>query len=337
MIAARGSHRPSVPRGAVPVLLVVALLVSSVLAIGVGAIRIPPLEVIAALFDTSSGVNARIVQELRLPRIAVAVICGAFFAVSGAMLQGVVRNPLASPDLVGVGAGAGLAAVVTLILLPSAPAWLLPVGAFLGAWLGFALVVALALKGGEIAPVRVALVGIAVGAALGAAQQLVLVRAPDDIGRALAFLAGTVYGADWTRVANLLPWLALLPIAFLLSRKLDILAFSDEVSSGLGVRLPLALVVCMSVAVALAGAAVTGAGVLGFVGLVAPHAARLLVGSRHALLLPSSALLGATLVVVADALGRGLLPPLEIPAGIVTTLVGAPYFLFLMRQKGSLR
>ncbi len=337
MIAARGLHRSPVARRAVPVLLGVALLVSSVLAVGVGAIRIPPLEVIAALFDTSSSVNARIVQELRLPRIVVAVICGAFFAVSGTMLQGVVRNPLASPDLVGVGAGAGLAAVVTLILLPSAPTWLLPVGAFFGAWLGFALVVALSLKSGEIAPVRVALIGIAVGAALGAAQQLVLVRAPDDIGRALAFLAGTVYGADWTRAVNLLPWLALLPIAFLLAKKLDVLAFSDEVSRGLGVRLLLARIVCMSVAVALAGAAVTGAGVLGFVGLIAPHAARLLIGSRHALLLPSSALLGATLVVVADALGRGLLPPIEVPAGIVTTLVGAPYFLFLMRQKGSVR
>jgi iron complex transport system permease protein len=337
LILSRASKRFSVPRIATIGLMALTLVALCIVSIGVGAIRIAPLEVIWALLDSSGDVNARIVQELRLPRIVVAVICGAFFAVSGAILQGVVRNPLASPDLVGVGAGAGVAAVVTLILLPSAPAWLLPVGAFFGAWLGFALVVVLALKGGEIAPVRVALVGIAVGAALGATQQLVLVRAPDDIGRALAFLAGTVYGADWTRAVNLLPWLALLPIAFLLSKKLDLLAFSDEVSSGLGVRLLLARVTCMSVAVALAGAAVTGAGVLGFVGLVAPHAARLLVGSRHALLLPSSALLGATLVVVADALGRGLLPPLEIPAGIVTTLVGSPYFLLLMRQKGSLR
>jgi ABC-type Fe3+-siderophore transport system permease subunit len=326
------AHKPAALLG-----LLLLLLVSSLVSLGVGAIRIPPLEVITALFATSSDINARIVQELRLPRIVVALICGAFFAVSGAMLQGVVRNPLASPDLVGVGAGAGVFAVITLILLPTAPVWFLPVGAFLGAWLGFALVLLLAHKGGELAPVRVALIGIAVGAALGAVQQLILVRAPDDIGRALTFLAGTVYGADWARVERLLPWLGLLPMAWMLSKQLDVLSFADDVAQNLGMRLLLARVVCMSVAVALAAAGVTGVGVLGFVGLMAPHAARLLVGYQHALVLPTAALLGAILVVLADTLGRGLLPPLEVPAGILTTLLGAPYFLLLMRQKGGIR
>ena len=118
--------------------LALLLIVTCIVSIGIGAIRITPLEVLHALTDSSGSVNARIIAELRLPRITVAAICGALFAVSGAMLQGVVRNPLASPDLVGVGAGAGVAAVLTLILLPNAPAWLLPVGAFVGAWLGFA-------------------------------------------------------------------------------------------------------------------------------------------------------------------------------------------------------
>lgn len=317
--------------------LALLLIVTCIVSIGIGAIRITPLEVLHALTDSSGSVNARIIAELRLPRITVAAICGALFAVSGAMLQGVVRNPLASPDLVGVGAGAGVAAVLTLILLPNAPAWLLPVGAFVGAWLGFALVIWLSVKNGEVTPLRVALIGVAVGAALGAVQQLVLIRAPDSIGQALSFLSGTVYGADWARVSSLLPWLTLLPIAWLLAGKLDVLAFSDEVSKALGMRLMLTRLACMSVAVALAAAAVTGAGVLGFVGLIGPHAARLLVGSRHSGLLPTSALLGAMLVVVADALGRGLLPPLEIPAGIITTLIGAPYFLLLMRRQARAR
>ena len=317
--------------------LALLLICTCIVSIGVGAIRIAPIEVLQALTDSSGSVNARIISELRLPRIIVAAICGALFAVSGAMLQGVVRNPLASPDLVGVGAGAGVAAVVTLILLPNAPAWLLPVGAFVGAWLGFALVIWLSVKNGEVTPLRVALIGLAVGAALGAVQQLVLIRAPDSIGQALSFLAGTVYGADWARVSSLLPWLALLPVAWLLAGKLDVLAFSDELSKSLGMRLMLARIVCMSVAVALAAAAVTGAGVLGFVGLIGPHAARLLIGSRHSVLLPASALLGALLVVIADALGRGLLPPLEIPAGIITTLIGAPYFLLLMRRQARIR
>ena len=317
--------------------LALLLIAICIVSIGIGAIRIAPLEVLGALGDSSGSVNARIVTELRLPRVIVAAICGALFAVSGAMLQGVVRNPLASPDLVGVGAGAGTAAVVTLILLPNAPAWLLPVGAFVGAWLGFALVIWLSVNNGQVTPLRVALIGVAVGAVLGAVQQLVLIRAPDSIGQALSFLAGTVYGADWSRVSSLLPWLALLPIAWLLAGKLDVLAFGDEVSKSLGMRLMLARVICMSVAVALAAAAVTGAGVLGFVGLIGPHAARLLIGSRHGALLPVSALLGALLVVIADALGRGLLPPLEIPAGIVTTLIGAPYFLLLMRRQAGAR
>ena len=317
--------------------LALLLITTCIVSIGIGAIRIAPLEVLRALGDSSGSVNARIVNELRLPRVIVAAICGALFAVSGAMLQGVVRNPLASPDLVGVGAGAGTAAVVTLILLPNAPAWLLPVGAFVGAWLGFALVIWLSVNNGQVTPLRVALIGVAVGAVLGAVQQLVLIRAPDSIGQALSFLAGTVYGADWSRVSSLLPWLALLPIAWLLAGKLDVLAFSDEVSKSLGMRLMPARIACMSVAVALAAAGVTGAGVLGFVGLIGPHAARLLIGSRHSVLLPVSALLGALLVVIADALGRGLLPPLEIPAGIVTTLIGAPYFLLLMRRQAGAR
>jgi ABC-type Fe3+-siderophore transport system permease subunit len=330
---------PAQNSGAAPKVLglMLLLLFASVISLGIGAIRIAPLEVLGALFEPTNSINARIVQELRLPRIVVALMCGAFFAVSGAMLQGVVRNPLASPDLVGVGAGAGVFAVITLILLPTAPAWLLPVGAFFGAWLGFALVLLLAQKGGELSPIRVALIGIAVGAALGAVQQLILVRAPDDIGRALTFLAGTVYGADWTRVERLLPWLVLLPAAWMLSQKLDVLSFADDVTQNLGMRLLLARVVCMSVAVALAAAGVTGVGVLGFVGLMAPHAARLLVGHRHSIVLPTAAILGAILVVLADALGRGLLPPLEIPAGILTTLLGAPYFLLLMRQKERIR
>jgi ABC-type Fe3+-siderophore transport system permease subunit len=331
-----GFKRSSAKIPVVLSLLSLFLVLVSLVSIGIGAIRIPPLEVLGALFDSSNSINARIVQELRLPRIVVALMCGAFFAVSGAMLQGVVRNPLASPDLVGVGAGAGVFAVFTLIVLPTAPAWFLPVGAFVGAWLGFGLVLLLAQKAGELAPVRVALIGIAVGAALGALQQLILIRAPDDIGRALTFLAGTVYGADWARVERLLPWLVLLPVAWLLFQKLDVLSFADDVSQGLGMRLLLARVVCMSVAVGLAAVGVTGVGILGFVGLLAPHAARLLVGNQHILLLPTSALLGAILVVCADALGRGLLPPLEIPAGILTTLLGAPYFLILMRQKGRI-
>ncbi len=160
-----------------------------------------------------------------------------------------------------------------------------------------------------------------------------LVRAPDGLGAALSFLTGTVYGADSARVARLLPWAALLlPAALLLSRTLDVLSLGDDLATSLGTRVGAARLLCLSVGVALAGAAVTGAGILGFVGLLAPHLARLLVGGKHIRLLPIAMLLGAALVLAADTLGRSLLPPLEIPAGIFTTLVGAPYFLYLLRK-----
>jgi iron complex transport system permease protein len=183
--------------------------------------------------------------------------------------------------------------------------------------------------------VRLALIGVAVGAGLGAAQQLVLVRSPDGVGSALAFLAGSVYAADFARLWRVLPWAAaLLPASLLLARRLDVLSFGESVAAALGTRVDRARGVALTVAVGLAASAVTGVGVLGFVGLLAPHLARMLVGGLHARLLPVAALVGALLVVAADTLGRSLLPPTEIPAGLLTTMVGAPYFLWLLRRSG---
>lgn len=315
--------------------LLTALL--AVLALGLGAVQTPAAEVVQVLLGRGDDLTRQLVLELRAPRIIVALLSGAMFAASGAMMQGIIRNPLASPDIIGVGAGAGLAATLFLLAWPAAPAGGLPFAALLGAWAGFGLVLLLAREGGKnqntLHPVRLALVGVAVAAALGAVQQLVLVRAPDGLGSALSFLTGTVYGADGVRVARLWPWaLVLLPLALLCARTLDVLSLGEDLATSLGSRVGVSRLFGLAVAVALAGAAVTGAGILGFVGLLAPHLARLLVGAKHARLLPVAMLLGALLVLAADTLGRTLLPPLEVPAGILTTLVGAPYFLFLLRK-----
>lgn len=309
-----------------------------VLALGLGAVKTPAADVLQVLLGRGDDLTRQLVLELRAPRIVVALLTGAMFAASGAMMQGVIRNPLASPDIIGVGAGAGLAATIFLLAWPAAPAGGLPFAALLGAWAGFGLVLLLAREwrgqqSNALHPVRLALVGVAVAAALGAVQQLVLVRAPDGLGSALSFLTGTVYGADSLRAARILPWaLVLLPLALLCSRTLDVLNLGEDLATSLGTRVNAARLFCLAVAVALAGAAVTGAGILGFVGLLAPHLARLLVGAKHARLLPISMLLGALLVLAADTLGRTLLPPIEVPAGILTTLVGAPYFLYLLRR-----
>ncbi|WP_456832164.1 FecCD family ABC transporter permease [Deinococcus sp. UYEF24] len=317
----------------------------AVVALGLGAVQTPAAEVVQVLLGRGDSLTRQLVTEFRLPRVAVALLCGAMFAASGTIMQGVIRNPLASPDLIGVGAGAGLAATVFLLAWPAAPAGGLPWAALLGAWGGFGLVLLLSHEwrnspggssgggGAGLHPVRLALVGVAVAAALGAAQQLVLVRAPDGLGSALTFLTGSVYGADLLRVTRLLPWaLVLLPAALLLTRTLDVLGLGEDLATSLGTRVQTARLLALGIGVALAGAAVTGAGILGFVGLLAPHLARLLVGARHARTLPVSMLLGGLLVLAADTLGRALLPPLEIPAGIFTTLIGAPYFLYLLRK-----
>lgn len=320
------------------VLLAAATLALAVLALGIGAVRTPPGDVVQVILGRGDDLTRQLVIDLRAPRIVVAVLAGAMFAASGAVLQGVIRNPLASPDLIGVGAGAGLAATVFLLAWPGAPPGGLPWAALVGAWAGFGLVLLLSRewsgpRANALHPVRLALVGVAVAAALGAAQQLVLVRAPDGLGAALSFLTGSVYGADSARAARLVPWaLVLLPAALLLSRTLDVLNLGEDLATSLGSRVTVARLLSLTVAVALAGAAVTGAGILGFVGLLAPHLARRLVGGRHARLLPISMLVGALLVLAADTLGRALLPPLEVPAGLFTTLVGAPYFLFLLRR-----
>lgn len=310
--------------------------VLAVLALGLGAVATPAAQVWATLWGGGDDLTRQLVLDLRLPRVGVSMLCGAMFAASGAMMQGVIRNPLASPDIIGVGAGAGLAATVFLLAWPAAPPGGLPWAALAGAWGGFGLVLLLSQEWrstGGLHPVRLALVGVAVAAALGAAQQLVLVRAPDGLGAALTFLTGTVYGADSARLWRVLPWaLVLLPAALLLSRTLDVLNLGEDLATGLGTRVNPARLLSLGVGVALAGAAVTGAGILGFVGLLAPHLARLLVGAKHGRMLPISMLLGALLVLAADTLGRALLPPLEVPAGIFTTLVGAPYFLYLLRR-----
>lgn len=327
------------PRAVSLGLLLLALTLGlSVLALGLGAVKTPAADVLQVLLGRGDDLTRQLVLELRAPRILTALLTGAMFAASGAMMQGVIRNPLASPDIIGVGAGAGLAATLFLLAWPEAPAGGLPWAALLGAWGGFGLVLLLSkdwagLSRNALHPVRLALVGVAVAAALGALQQLILVRAPDGLGAALSFLTGTVYGADSERVARVLPWaLVLLPGSLLLSRTLDVLNLGEDLATSLGTRVNAARLLCLAVAVALAGAAVTGAGILGFVGLLAPHLARLLVGGMHSRLLPVAMLLGALLVLAADTLGRSLLPPIEVPAGIFTTLVGAPYFLYLLRK-----
>ncbi|APB77560.1 iron chelate uptake ABC transporter family permease subunit [Paenibacillus sp. FSL M7-0802] len=319
-------------------ILLALMLGVAFIAIGVGSTYITPSELITALTDQNAS-SWFIVHHYRLPRGLLAIMAGAGLAVAGVLLQGMIRNPLASPDVVGVSKGAGFAAVLVIVLLPSSPVALLPVAAFVGAGLAALLLVQLSMKGG-MRPNMLALTGLAVGAIFQAATDYILVKYPLEASDTLTWLAGSLWGKGWDEVYGLLPWLiVLLPLAYTLQRKLDIMSLDEESSAGLGLSVKRVRTGLLAVSVALAASCVAAIGSIGFIGLLAPHLARRLFGNRHRYLLPGSAMIGALILVLADALGRGLKPPLEIPAGIVTAVIGAPYFLYLLlrerKQKGS--
>ncbi|TNF25779.1 MAG: iron ABC transporter permease [Deltaproteobacteria bacterium] len=297
----------------------------------------PELDLATALSDATSWQHAAL-YKLQLPRIAQGLVVGATLAVSGAALQGLLRNPLADPFILGVSGGAALgSAAVTLMGLGTA--LLAPLGGFLGALGALLVVTALATEGGRIAPLRMLLIGVVFNALAGAGLMVLQALAdPGAVQLTLMRLMGSV-GADPSEPL-LLPLLAVASgigiVATLLSaRGLNLLALGDETARSLGVapdRLRLVLFVLISVAV---GATVAVTGLIGFVGLIVPHAVRLVVGPDHRLLLPLSALAGAGFVVVADAAVSALAPAMgtELPVGVVTALVGGPMFLALLRRR----
>lgn len=275
----------------------------------------------------------RIVLQYRLARTLVGAGVGAALAASGAILQAITRNPLADPHITGVSNGAGLVAVLILVILPNFPITALPAAALVGGFAAGVVVWLVAFKKSGLHPGRLALAGVAVGAVLSAATQAVLLRGATGANSAYAWLAGGLWGRNWDHLYALLPWLiAGLLVAWAMGPRLDLLSLGDEVARGAGLAVERVRTGLLALAVVLAASAVAVAGPIGFVGLVIPHLARMLVGSPFRRLLPVAALMGAALVVGADVLGRTVVAPLEIPAGVFTALVGAPYFLNLLRK-----
>ncbi|SDJ41623.1 FecCD family ABC transporter permease [Salimicrobium halophilum] len=305
--------------------LIGTVIVTGLLSAGVGAVYVSPVAIL-------SGEQSFLFMNFRLPRIVLALLVGAGLGISGAILQAVIRNPLASPDVIGITKGAGFAAAATIILFPSLPPVALPVAAFLGAGLVTVGLYLFAFRQ-KVQPATLALVGIALGAIFQAGIQFLTVRYPVETNAALVWLTGSLWGKDWSDIWMLLPWiLVFFGIAMFLTKKMDLLQLGDDVAEGLGESVRGARILLLLVSVVLAGASVAIVGTLGFVGLIAPHIARQLVGNKHVVLLPASALTGMALLLVADGLGRGLFPPTEIPAGIITAVIGAPYFLYLLRR-----
>lgn len=332
--------------------LLVLMLGTALVSLGLGAIRIPPGRVLAVLAgggsDPALARDALVILNIRLPRTLLGLMIGAGLAVSGALMQGLFRNPLADPALVGVSAGAGLAAACVIVLgdrilaglglAGPVPYAALPLGAFGGSLAATLTLYAVATRAGRTSVATMLLAGIALGAMTSALTGLLISVSDDRQLRDFTFwLLGSLGGSTWTKVwvglPAILPVLVALPF---LGRGLNALVLGEAEAFHLGVpveRLKRACIVLVAVAV---GAGVAAAGVIGFVGLVVPHALRLLVGPDHRLLLPAAALLGGTFLVLADIAARTLAAPGELPIGIVTAMVGAPAFLWLLLGRARL-
>jgi len=276
------------------------------------------------------------VLDQRYPRVLAALLAGAALAVAGTTVQAVCRNPLAEPGLLGISAGAGVGAVTLISVAPLASVWLMSTVAGAGALVAFALVYGLAWRGG-LASDRLVLVGIGVQTGLMAVITVIIVSTdPWNTGKALTWLSGSTYGRTAGQVVPVaVALLIAVPLLAYARRDLDVLALDDDTPRVLGVRLERTRLVALVAAALLTSTAVSAVGVVGFVGLVAPHAARALVGARHARALPVAALLGALMVSAADTLGRTVIAPAQIPAGLVTAVIGTPYFIWLLWRSRS--
>jgi iron complex transport system permease protein len=309
----------------------VILIILSVLSVRVGAVSVPFHELWESL-TTKDGSFSFIVREYRLPRIAVGILAGFGLAVAGVILQSIIRNPLASPDVIGITKGAGFAATLVIFVFPGAPTYALPAAAFVGALLAFTLLLLLSRRL-TLAPASFALVGIAIGAIFQAGIQYLLVKNPSDINMALLWMSGSLWGRSWDHVLMLLPWIVvLLPIVWWNFAKLNVFQLGDEGSAALGLRLARERLWLLLLAVALTAISVAAVGAIGFIGLIAPHTARLLVGGRHQWLIPLAALIGADMMLLGDCIGRVIIIPREVSVGIMTAIIGAPYFVYLLRR-----
>ena len=317
------------------IVLFFVLVVATVASITVGAVPIPLRDIWLSLFSPTEGnpTTALIVREIRLPRAILAVIVGGGLAASGAAYQGLFRNPLADPFVIGSAAGAAVGATLVILFFPAASFGhsAIPVGAFLGAVLTTGCVYLFAVVGRRGSLVQLLLAGAALSSFLSAVVWLLLSLKDHNTLQVLAWLMGSIAGKGWAGVASVLPYSLLgVGLLWVAARPLDALACGEATASGLGLPIRLATGWVVAAASLATAAAVAAGGIIGFVGLIAPHMARRLVGPTHLALIPASALCGGLLLLVADAAARTLVSPSELPVGVLTALVGGPCFLVIL-------
>lgn len=300
-------------------------------AVAYGDVSIPLNDIRAILIGQSERPDLQlIVFEIRMPRVVLAFLVGMALAVAGAIAQAVMRNPLAEPSLLGINGGAALAAVVAIAFLDRSEAWL-PWFSFVGASVAALLTFLFAWRQGT-SSTRIILIGIGISALAGAGTTFLTAFGDiREVQRALIWMTGSVYDSDWDKIGTLAIWSSVpLILAWGAAKELDVIAFGDATAQGLGQQVRIVRGALVLLCTLLSGAAVAAAGLVGFVGLVCPHLARRLVGPRHFLLVPATGLLGGTLVTLSDLVGRIVIAPAQLPVGLMTAILGAPFFAYLL-------
>ncbi len=320
------------------VVAIAVLITAFVISVATGYVSLTPSQLWRTVIGNGTPKENLILFDFRLPRIVISILAGMGLAISGAILQSVTRNPLSDPGILGINAGSGLMVVFYVLFFGNGTNFLyvLPIFALIGGLITAAFIYLMAYKKGEGAdPTRLVLVGVGMAAAMyGATLTLATHFDREQYAFIASWTAGKIWGDNWTFVLALLPWiLILLPTVFIKSNVLNTLNLHENVSIGVGVNVEKERRILIIIAVALASASVSVSGGIGFVGLMAPHIARSLVGPRHQGFLPLAAIIGAILLLVADTIGRVLLDPSGIPAGIIVTVIGAPYFMYLLARK----
>ncbi|MGM8366832.1 Fe(3+)-hydroxamate ABC transporter permease FhuB [Virgibacillus sp. W0181] len=322
-----GGYEVPVPFFIVTGTLMAALVTVLILAISFGGTAFLTIE---EWFDGT--VFSTFIFNFRIPRILTAFIVGMLLAMSGVLLQGVLRNPLADPSVIGITSGGGAGAMIFLVLFPSVSIKFLPFAALFGSLIAITIIL-LATRKSKWNPILLALVGVALSAVGSAIIQILIVRAKIGVAPALTWLAGSTYGKGWDDVKIVIVVaIVAIPISILLVRRLDVLSFGDDIALGLGLKVSKTKIFAILLGVAMGAASVSVVGTIGFIGLLAPHIARRIVGFEHKKVIIVSLFIGGILLVAADFLGRMVLAPKEIPSGLVVALIGTPYLLYLLRK-----
>jgi iron complex transport system permease protein len=315
------------------------IIITLVIGLGLGFASLSYDRLIPTLLGQGTFKEEFVLFSVRLPRIIITLLAGMALALSGAILQGITRNDLADPGIIGINSGAGVAVTVFFLFFPidsGSFVYMLPVVAFVGALLTAVLIYLFAYSKTEgMQPVRLVLIGVGFSMALSGAM-IVLISSAEraKVDFIAKWLAGNIWGTDWPFIWALLPWLVvLLPFTLYKANRLNLLSLSEPVAIGVGVSIEKERIVLLITAVALAASAVSVTGGITFIGLMAPHMAKALVGPRNQLFIPIAILIGGWLLVFADTVGRNIMDTAGIPAGIMVALIGAPYFVYLLLKK----